>query len=88
MYKYIVEFIGTLLFVYVMLATNSYLAMGAITALTVLIAGPISCGSFNPAASLAMYHNGALSRNDLILYSVVQFLGGFAGFVIFDKFSK
>ena len=66
MYKYIIEFVGTLLFVYVMLATNSYLAMGAITALTVLIAGPISGGSFNPAASLAMYHNGALSRNDMI----------------------
>ena len=47
MYKYIIEFIGTLLFVYVMLATNNYLAMGAITALTVLIAAPVSGGSFN-----------------------------------------
>ena len=44
MNKYLVEFLGTLFFLYVILATGNWLAIGAALAIAVLIGGPISDG--------------------------------------------
>ena len=54
MYNYFVEFVGTIFFVYVILATGNPLAIGAALALAILLASKSSGGHFNPAVSIAM----------------------------------
>ena len=80
MNKYIVEFLGTLLLVFVIFATGNYLAIGAALAVAVLLGGAISGGSFNPAVTIAMMYSGKLPRSDLIPYIVAEIAGGLAGF--------
>ena len=80
MNKYIVEFLGTLLLVFVIFATGNYLAIGSALAVAVLLGGAISGGSFNPAVTIAMMYSGKLPRSDLIPYIVAEIAGGLAGF--------
>ena len=54
MNKYLVEFVGTLFFLYVILATNNAVAMGAALAIAVMLGGPISGGNYNPAVTIMM----------------------------------
>ena len=88
MNKYLVEFLGTTLLMFVILTTGNYLAIGATLAIIVLLGGAISGGSFNPAVSISLYAAGKLSKNDLIPYIIVEILGGLAAFGIYSKFIK
>ena len=83
MNKYLVEFLGTLFFLYVILATGNWLAIGAALAIAVLIGGPISGGMFNPAVSVMMVSAGKLSKNDLIPYILAQIAGGLAALELY-----
>ena len=86
MNKYLVEFLGTLLLVFVILSTDNYLAIGAALALGVLLGGPISGGSFNPAVTLSLLAAGKLSSNDAIPYIVVEVAGGLAALQLYKNF--
>jgi len=59
----LVEFIGTLFFLYVIIATGNALAIGAALAIAVLLGGPISGGCFNPAVTIMMAAAGKLSMD-------------------------
>jgi aquaporin Z len=83
MNKYVVEFLGTLLLVFVILATGNYLAIGAALALAVLLGGAISGGAFNPAVTLSLLAAGKLSASDVIPYIVVEIAGGLAAFQLY-----
>lgn len=83
MNKYIVEFLGTLFFVFVIFATGNYLAIGAALAIAVLLGGPISGGAYNPAVSIAMLYAGKMPRSDLIPYIVAQVAGALAAFELY-----
>ena len=83
MNKYVVEFLGTLFLVFVIFATNNYLAIGGALAIAVLLGGAISGGAFNPAVAIAMMYAGKISRTDLVPYIVAQIAGGLAGFELF-----
>ena len=54
MNKFLVEFLGTLFFLYVILATGNALAIGAALAIAILVGGAISGGNFNPAVRTAL----------------------------------
>ncbi len=86
MNKYLVEFIGTLFFVYIILATGNPLAIGAALALVITLAGPISGGHVNPAVSVVMASAGKLSVNELLPYVVAQVLGGLVAFQIYKRY--
>jgi len=86
MNKYLVEFIGTMLFSFVIFTTGNYLAIGATLALCILFGGPISGGVFNPAITIALYNAGKLNKSDVIPYIIVQILGALAGVYAFKKF--
>jgi len=88
MNKYLVEFLGTLFLVTVIFVTGNYLAIGAALAIGVLLGGAISGGSFNPAVSVSLYNAGKLSMNDLMLYILVEVLGGVAGFMLYNNLLK
>lgn len=80
MNKYIVEFVGTMFFVYVILATGNALAIGAALTLAILVGGPVSGGAFNPAVTLALVASGSLPQRDLLPYVLAEADGALAAF--------
>jgi glycerol uptake facilitator-like aquaporin len=68
MYNYLVEFLGTAFFVYVILATGNPLAIGAALALTMLLTLNISGGYINPAVTIVMASAGKITTTDIIPY--------------------
>jgi aquaporin Z len=86
MQKYVVEFLGATLFVYVILATGNALAIGATLALIILIIGGISGGHVNPAVSITMAAAGKLPTVDLVPYCIAQILGGLVALEIYKRF--
>tara|TARA_B100000902_G_scaffold173886_1_gene167770 strand:+ start:410 stop:691 length:282 start_codon:yes stop_codon:yes gene_type:complete len=76
------EFIGTLLFLYAILEYNNpFVACIALLA-TLLTAGTVSKGHFNPAISVMSFFKGDLSLKDLPVYVTAQILGGMAALQI------
>ena len=73
-----VEFVGTFIFLSVILSQGTAIPIGIALAAAILFGGAISGGNFNPAVSLMMYLNGTLSGQMFFLYMLVQFLGGAA----------
>jgi aquaporin Z len=86
MQKYLAEFLGTLFFVYVILATGNPLAIGAALALAVLLTMKISGGHINPAVSIVMASRGKISTSDLMPYIIAQILGGLVALEIYKRF--
>jgi aquaporin Z len=84
--KYLVEFLGTLLLIYVVLATGNPLAIGAATALIKLIAGPVSGGHLNPAISVAMASAGKIEVTELLPYIIAQVLGGLVALELYKRY--
>ena len=62
MNKYLVEYLGTIFFLYVIIATGNGLAIGGALALCILAGGAISGGNFNPAVSVNITANPAIFK--------------------------
>ena len=86
MNKYIVEFLGSMLLVFTIFATGNWAAIGAALAIGVLLGGPTSGGSFNPAVTISLYNAGKLSQSDVLPYIIVEILGGLAAFYAYQHF--
>jgi len=86
MQKYLVEFLGAILFVYVILATGNPLAIGAALALVILMTAGISGGHINPAVSITMAAAGKLPVTDLVPYCLAQILGALVALEIYKRF--
>ena len=54
MYTYLAEFLGTLFFVYVIVATGNPLAIGAALPLVMLLTAYITGGHINPSVTSVM----------------------------------
>ena len=80
MTKYLVEFLGTMLLVFVIFATGNWLAIGAALGLAVYLGGAISGGAFNPAVAISLYSAGKIAKSDVVPYVIVEILGALAGF--------
>ena len=85
MQKYLAEFLGSLFFVYVILATGNPLAIGAALALVILLTSRISGGHINPAVSMVMASSGKISSSEVMPYIIAQILGGLVALEIFKK---
>ena len=85
MYKDLAEFLGTLVFIYVILATGNPLAIGATLALVILFTSSISQGHMNPAVSIAMASAGKLPMGDLVPYCLAQILGGLSALELYKR---
>lgn len=80
MNKILVEFLGTLFFLYVIITTGNALAIGAALAIAIMVGGKISGGNFNPAVTIMMAVSGKQSMNDVVPYILAQVAGGLAAF--------
>ena len=76
----LVEFIGTLFFLYVIIATGNTLASCAALAIAMMIGGPHSGGNFNPAVTIMMAVAGKQPMKDVVPYIIAQVAGGLAAF--------
>ena len=76
MYKYVVEFLGTVFFFLVILLTGSAIPIGLALAAVIMVGGKISGGHFYPAVSVMMARAGKLKMADLVPYVAAQVLGG------------
>jgi aquaporin Z len=85
MNKYVVEFLGTLFFLYVILATGEPLAIGVALFIAIMVGGKISGGNFNPAVSVMMAAAGKLPMHDLLPYVVAQVAGGLAALELYRR---
>ena len=85
MLPFIAEFIGVLLFVYVILATGNPLAIGATLCLVILLTSKISGGHINPAVSIVMAASGKLPTNELIPYIICQTFGGLFALELYKR---
>jgi len=74
--KYLVEFLGTLVFLFVIIYVNNPLATGAILATVIMIGGHISGGYFNPAVTVMMAAANQLPNREVIPYIIAQIAGG------------
>jgi len=86
MQKYLVEFLGAVVFVYVILATGNPLAIGAALALIILLAANIYGGHINPAVSIAMASAGKLPTAEIVPYVVSQVFGALVALEIYKRF--
>jgi aquaporin Z len=82
MNKYLVEFLGTILFIYVILATGNPLAIGATLALIILISG----GHFSPTVSVVMASAGKIDISELLPYVTAQILGGLVALELYKRY--
>ncbi len=82
MMKYLIEFVGTFIFLGVILnvvkngGNWAPIAIGLTLSVVILWGGKISGGHYNPAVSFMFYLNKQLPKNDLICYIIAQILGG------------
>ncbi len=85
--KYLVEFFGTMFFMYVILTTGNALAIGAALTLAILVGGPISGGAFNPAVVTGLVMAGKLPSSDLVPYILAEVAGALAAYQLTKGFS-
>tara|TARA_B100000073_G_C23638957_1_gene535800 strand:+ start:384 stop:644 length:261 start_codon:yes stop_codon:yes gene_type:complete len=76
MNKYLVEFVGTLFFLFVILVSGEAIPIGLALILAIMLGSKISGGHFNPAVSVMMFLKQKLSAQDLLFYVLAQILGG------------
>ena len=88
MYPYLAEFLGTVFFMYVILATGNPIAIGASLALVIMLIGDISGGHVNPAVSITMASIGKLKTQDLVPYCISQILGALVALELYKRYGN
>ena len=83
--KLAAEFLGTMFFLYVILATGSAIPIGLALAVAIMVGGKISGGNYNPAVSIMMVAAGKLPKSDLVPYIVAQVAGGLVALELFKR---
>jgi aquaporin Z len=85
MQELLIEYVGTVFFLYVIIATGNPLAIGAALALAAYVGGPISGGNYNPAVTILMTLAGKQRPTLLIPYIVVQILAALTVFELYKR---
>lgn len=84
--KYLVEFLGSVFFLYVIIATGNAVAIGAALAIAIMLGGHISGGHFNSAVTVMMAAAGKIPMSDVIPYILAQIAGGLVALEIHKRF--
>jgi len=87
MLNYLVEFVGTFVFLSVILRVGEPIPIAIALLASIYFGGSISGGHFNPAVSVMMFFNKKLSGKDLPMYIFAQVLGGVMA-LYFHKLTK
>lgn len=79
MRKYLAEFVGTLILVFVAAQSGHPLGVGLGLGIALWLTGHVSGGHYNPAVTLAMIFNKRMPAKDVLPYFTAQVLGALAG---------
>jgi aquaporin Z len=85
--EFFTEFIGTFIFLGVILKTGDPLAIGIALASVIYFGGKVSGGNFNPAVSFMMLLSKKMDIIKFIAFVIAQLLGASAAF-IFHSYTK
>jgi len=91
MREYIVEYLGTVFFLYVILTADAHyapLAIGGALALSIYLGGPISGGNFNPAVTVMMALAKKQSMDRLAPYVIAQLAAAFTVVELYKRLGK
>jgi glycerol uptake facilitator-like aquaporin len=83
--KYLVEFLGTVFFLYVIIATGNAIAIGAALAVAIMLGGHISGGHFNSAVTVMMAAAGKIPMSDALPYILAQVAGGLVALELYKR---
>lgn len=83
--KFVAEFIGTFVFLGVILSTGDPISIGLALAVVIFLNGKVSGGHFNPAVSAMMYAKGDINMTKFSLYVVAQILGAMCALLWFKQ---
>ena len=82
------EFIGTFIFLSVILITGDALSIGLTLAAVIYFGSKVSGGNYNPAVSYMMLLNNKLSLEKFIMYVLAQLVGATCALVYFKNIKK
>ena len=85
MLSYLVEFVGTFVFLSVIIITGNPLAIGLTLAAMVWFGSKVSGGHFNPAVNVMMLLNKKMSTGDFVGQTIAQLLGAVAAFFYYKN---
>ena len=88
MVKYGVEFLGTFIFLSVILSQGQALPIAIALAAVIYFAGSISGGHMNPSVSILFHLKGDLSLTDFIFYVIAQMAGAALALYFFNNVVK
>jgi len=84
----LVEFLGTFIFLSVIVATGNPWAIGATLAVLAFLGGAISGGHFNPAVTIMTLWNRGIAMDSAVAYIVVQVAAGIAAVTTYNYLKK
>jgi aquaporin Z len=86
--KFVAEFIGTFVFLGVVLSTREAIPIGIALAAVIFLIGGISGGHVNPAISAMFYAKGEITSSQFGSYVVAQILGALCAVMWLKKSRK
>jgi len=87
MLNILTEFIGTFIFLSVILSTGQAVPIAIALAAVIYFGGNVSGGHFNPAVSTMILAKGGISVTTWVAYVVAQILGGLLALAWFKAYS-
>jgi glycerol uptake facilitator-like aquaporin len=84
----IVEFLGTFIFLSVIVATGNPWAIGATLAILAFLGGAISGGHFNPAVTLMTLYNRGIATDNAVAYILAQVGAGLLAVTVYNQLKK
>lgn len=82
------EFLGTFIFLSVIVATGNAWAIGGTLAVLILLGGSISGGHFNPAVTLMTLYNRGIGADNAAAYVVAQVAAGLLAVTAHSQMKK
>lgn len=84
----LVEFLGTFIFLSVIVATGNPWAIGATLAVLCFLGGAISGGHFNPAVTIMTLYNRGIANDNATAYIVAQVAAGILAVTVYNNLKK
>ena len=85
MYLYLAEFIATLFFAYVVIATGNPIAISASLALILLLGFRYDIITVNPAVTITLAAAGKIAPSEIVPLCTVQILGALSALEIYKR---
>lgn len=86
MNKYIVEFLGSIVFIYVILASGNPLSIGAALALLIILGSSLGgAAHYNPAVTVCMVAANKSPIEDLVPFIILQVFGGLIALELYKR---